>query len=216
MLKQLPVNLSAYFMRINAMVDFNNTTAKLVRYERINGKHNGFGGEHISVLYDSKNQLLGFANMTQDYVLDKQKCIAHDHAYRQAINFLRQFAPDIAPKNAPQEAFIKDDKMPASLSSDIDLHWIALHSDEQIKLNDRICQVGGMKVKMQLRSKPNQWMWVILNQKGQVCVFERNIQWDMVAKKRKSEKWLHDYNIPLNTDSETLIMTEKMYADFVN
>lgn len=187
----------------------------LLRFERADGKNNGFGGEHISILHDKNNTLLGFANMTQEYSLQTVRFDLDDkkHAYKTVLKFLSEFAADLELNHPPAFSEINFDAPFHSISKDIDLHWIECHDDEQINIDASSQAVGGLKIKMRMKAFSNQWMWVILNQTGKVCVFERNICWEMNKLQRQTEKWLHDYEEPLTTDSQHIILTQGKYRD---
>ena len=215
MLQQLSLELRQFSVCIDTLVPFNNKLVRLLRYEKNNNITRGFGGEHISLLLDN-TMLLGFARMTRDYRFTDKELFSKSNAYQQAMQFLQQAAPDLVTEKPPCWDNLVKHKFPQALSHELDIHWIDLHSDEIITIDNSKNCLGGMKVKMRLKNTSNQWAWVIVNQAGLPCVFERNICWNMVDKQRETEKWLHDYEKPLSTDSSNIVMNKTNYNHLIS
>ena len=169
--------------------------AILLRFERTDGKNSGYGGEHISIIYDTKHhRLLGFTRMQAE--LDNTSPVSHQKALTTALNFMKQHAPDLIEKNMAIPEIItlsSDERVEFKLGiklGQLNLNWIAGH-DEIIKADGAEKIVHGMKVKFQLPMQ-NLWAWVIVDKYGQVETFERNISWDMNSMQRNTQMWLHD------------------------
>ncbi|MDI4654988.1 hypothetical protein [Xanthobacter autotrophicus] len=68
---------------------------ELVRYERIDGRNAGIGGEHFSTVVDGTGRLKGFTRM--DLAVAGGQLPSRDEAREIAMSFLRQAAPDLLP-----------------------------------------------------------------------------------------------------------------------
>jgi hypothetical protein len=146
--------------------------ATLTRYERIDGRNAGFGGEHFSVVIADNGRLKGFVRIDLDLV--GRALPSKEDAQQIAMDFLQQQAPD--------------------LRTGMELHWIDTH-DEPLrvthdgKAKDLI--LTGMKVKMR-NTTDGRWFWVIVGADHKVMAFERDIHWISFPGRRGTEKWLHD------------------------
>lgn len=156
--------------RRSATVD--GETAELVRYERVDGRNAGFGGEHFSTLTASNGRLKGFARIDQDLV--GRDLPSREEAQAVAMDFLQKQAPDLLPG--------------------MKLSWIDPHDEPLRVIRDGRTEnltLKGMKVKMR-NTADGRWFWVIVGADRKVMVFERDIHWITFPGHRGTEKWLHD------------------------
>lgn len=143
--------------------------AVLARFERIDGRHAGPGGEHVSTVVDETGRLKGFTRMSADLL--GQTLPTETEARAVARRFLEAHAPD--------------------LLSGLEEHWIARHDEPlRVSRNGRTedATLSGMKVKMR-NTVDGRWFWVIVGADREAMVFERDIVW---RAGRVTEKWLHD------------------------
>ncbi|GAA0610921.1 hypothetical protein [Paenochrobactrum glaciei] len=156
--------------RRSATVD--GETAELVRYERVDGRNAGFGGEHFSTLTASNGRLKGFARIDLDLV--GHDLPSREEAQAVAMDFLQKQAPDLLPG--------------------MKLSWIDPHDEPLRVIRDGRTEnltLKGMKVKMR-NTADGRWFWVIVGADRKVMVFERDIHWITFPGHRGTEKWLHD------------------------
>lgn len=156
--------------RRSATVD--GETAELVRYERVDGRNAGFGGEHFSTLTASNGRLKGFARIDLDLV--GHHLPSREEAQAVAMDFLQKQAPDLLPG--------------------MKLSWIDPHDEPLRVIRDGRTEnltLKGMKVKMR-NTADGRWFWVIVGADRKVMVFERDIHWITFPGHRGTEKWLHD------------------------
>lgn len=146
--------------------------AELIRFERLDGRNAGLGGEHFSMVLDGRGRLKGFARLDADIVGGALP--SREEAQAIAMDFLKRQAPD--------------------LLAAFRLHWVAAH-DEPLRVtrNGRaeMLTLTGMKVKMR-NTVDGRWFWVIVGADRKVMVFERDIVWITFPGRRGTEKWLHD------------------------
>ncbi|WP_208723178.1 hypothetical protein [Corallococcus llansteffanensis] len=146
--------------------------ATLTRFERQDGRNAGLGGEHYSLVVDGAGLLKGFAHM--DVAYESDKLPSRERTQEIAMNFLKEFAPDLLPRMA--------------------ISWIEPHGEPvRVARQDRpeVTTVTGMKVKMR-NTEDGRWFWVIVGANERVMVFERDIVWINMPGHRQTEKWLHD------------------------
>lgn len=146
--------------------------ATLLRYERVDHRNGGLGGEHFSIVMDESGRLKGFTHM--DLALMGGTLPARERAREIALNFLREMAPDLLPRM--EVAWIKP--------HDETIHTMRNGQREAVTLT-------GMKVKAR-NLADGRWFWVIVGPNDKVMVFERDIVWITFPGRRKTEKWLHD------------------------
>ncbi|OHV76098.1 hypothetical protein LCM4573_14280 [Rhizobium sp. LCM 4573] len=142
--------------------------ARLVRYERADGRNSGFGGEHFSTVTDPSGRLKGFTRM--DLSLREGELPGEDEAQNIAMRFLGAHAPDLLPG--------------------LRISFIAPH-EETVQSAGRPVTLTGMKVKMR-NMADGRWFWVIVGSDREVMVFERDIVWADLQGRRLTEMWLHD------------------------
>lgn len=146
--------------------------AELVRYERLDGRNAGLGGEHFSTVIASSGRLKGFARIDPDLV--GRDLPSREQAQAIAMAFLQKQAPDL---------------LPGMKLSWIDPHDEPLRVTRDGKTED--LTLTGMKVKMR-NTADGLWFWVIVGADHNVMVFERDIHWISFPGHRGTEKWLHD------------------------
>jgi len=146
--------------------------AALVRYERIDKRNAGSGGEHFSTVIADDGVLKGFARIDLDLVGGVLP--SREEARGIAMDFLAIAAPDLLATHK--------------------VSWIEPH-DEPLRVTrngkTEDLTLTGMKVKMQ-NTADGRWMWVIVRADRQVMIFERDIVWISFPGHRGTEKWLHD------------------------
>jgi len=143
-------------------------TAWLLRLEREDGRNGGLGGEHVSWLVDGNGGLRGLTRMIAQP--DPDALPSGGEAREVATSFLQRHAPDLARA--------------------LELRWVDRH-DETVRADGADRRVSGMKVKCRNRDD-GRYFWVIVGPGGDVVTFERDIVWNTLARKRVTEKWLHD------------------------
>lgn len=142
--------------------------ARLVRYERADGRNSGLGGEHFSTVTDPSGKLKGFTRM--DLSLREGELPGEEEAQSIAMRFLGTHAPDLLPG--------------------LRISFIAPH-EETVESDGRPVTLTGMKVKMR-NTADGRWFWVIVGSDREVMVFERDIVWANLQGRRQTEMWLHD------------------------
>lgn len=170
-------SLSGYFAsthversRRNVVVD--GESVELVRYERMDKRNAGLGGEHFSTVVDGAGKLKGFSNMSLDMV--GKPLPKRERAQSIAMKFLGEFAPDLLLK--------------------MQISWIEPHDEPlSITRDGRTTEASltGMKVKAR-NLIDGRWFWVIVGPDERPMVFERDIVWITFPGHRRTEKWLHD------------------------
>jgi len=156
----------------NRKVTVDGEQVELIRYEREDGRSDGIGGEHFSLVLDELGKIKGFTRM--DAALAIGELPSRDDARVIAIDFLKQFTPD--------------------LLATMKLSWVEPHDEPiQVTRNGKTEKITltGMKVKMR-NTSDGLWFWVIVGSDRKVMVFERDIVWITFPGHRKTEKWLHD------------------------
>lgn len=153
-------------------IDVDGETAELTRYERVDGRNAGIGGEHFSAVITTDGRLKGFTRMSAD-LLDGD-LPSRDESQAIALRFLAEAAPDLLPT--------------------LRISWIEPH-DEPLRVTrdgrSETMTLTGMKVKMR-NTADGRWFWVIVGSDREVMVFERDIVWVSFPGHRQTERWLHD------------------------
>ncbi|GAA0923540.1 hypothetical protein [Nonomuraea longicatena] len=138
----------------------------VVRYER--GTRPTPGGEHITTVVDGEGTLLGYTRMTLDAATSSAPSDAA--AEKAAFAWMKRFVPEHA----------------AGLS----LQWVDRHDEEVRDRSGAKRTVSGAKVKS--RHDNGLYTWVIVDGKGAVITYERDIRWDGSQGRRATQMWLHD------------------------
>lgn len=168
----------------------------LLRFEKADQKNIVLDDEHISLLFDEKNNtIFGYMNLINNPL--NNDFIDHQTALNQAINFLRKNHIMSAQNELPV-LVVKNKTEPGSkmvfnnfsLSNNFELHWIGRHT-ETITVKGKIIEISGMKVKL-YNCLNNLWTWVIIDAQGNVIALECNIFWNFSKGKRETQLWLHD------------------------
>ncbi|MFD9901795.1 hypothetical protein [Mesorhizobium sp. NPDC059025] len=174
MLASLPIP-AGYGRVRDADIAVDGSPARLIRYERRDGRNPGLGGEHFSVVVDLSGKLKGFTRM--DMALRDGTLPSQEEARTIAMRFLSSHAPDLLPN--------------------LRISFIAPH-DEQVRVEGGPVTLPGMKVKMR-DTADGRWFWVIVGADREVMVFERDIVWANLQGRRTTELWLHDGWLVENT-----------------
>lgn len=165
----LPFALPAGFAPVAAAeVALDGQPARLLRYERADGRNAGLGGEHVSLVLGAEGRLLGYTRM--DATLAARPLPDEAAAEATAVAFLERAAPELVPVRR--------------------LSWVKPHA-ETVQAGGRALEVTGMKVKMR-NTADDTWFWVIVGPDEQIVTFERDIVWLSFPGRRQTEKWLHD------------------------
>lgn len=162
---------SGYTAVSSKKVSVDAVEATLVRYERVDGRNKGITGEHVSFVLDQAGRLKGFMRMDLDLV---GQLPSRDRANLVAVNFLREYAPDLIPN--------------------MEVSWIEPHEEivrDNTSGRHELKKLTGMKVKCH-NSSDGTWFWIIVGPAEQVITFERDIVWITFPGQRQTEKWLHD------------------------
>jgi hypothetical protein len=171
--------------------------AILIRFQSPKAHQPLWGEQHISLIYrKADQQLLGFTRMIAD--TQGLPPVKHQTALDSAIKWLKTISPELLPQKygaTPQLTPLKTNERMAfgsghHLSDQIQLHWIASHTEE-LTHNGQKQTIHGMKVKFFLLPL-NLWAWVIVDANGMVQTFEKNISWNMKKIQRETQMWLHD------------------------
>lgn len=163
---------AGYHIVVSQEVLVDGERAELSRYERLDGRNAGLGGEHFSTVIDEKGRLKGFARMDPDLAVGVLP--SPEEARATAMLFLKAAAPD--------------------LLGTLQISWIAPHDEPlRVRHGDRSerLTLTGMKVKMR-NTADGRWFWVIVGTDRKVMVFERDIVWVTFPGHRQTEQWLHD------------------------
>ncbi|MBD7961978.1 hypothetical protein [Comamonas avium] len=153
-------------------VSVDGQAAKLLRYERRDGRNAGLEGEHFSAVVAADGTLKGFANISLD--LAGKPLPTRQRSEQIAREFLQQTAPDLLPR--------------------MKISWIDPHDEPILVQRDGKSEtivLTGMKVKAR-NLADGRWFWVIVGSDEKPMVFERDIVWVTFPGHRKTEKWLHD------------------------
>ena len=169
--------------------------AILWRFERLDGKNSGLGGEHISILYDQDaKRLLGMTRMQAKGA--NSPLPSHQQALTAGLNFLKVVAPDLLTLECAIPDVIdlpvtdRIDFVPAVNLDNLHLHWIGAHN-ESLMADGKQIDVCGMKVKMQIPGD-ELYAWLVMDEQAEVQTFERTVSWDFAAMQRQTQMWLHD------------------------
>lgn len=155
-------------------------TVQLTRYERKDGRNKGIEGEHFSTVMAADGTLKGFANMSLD--LAGKPLPSRERTETIARNFLQSHAPDLLPR--------------------MEISWTRPHDEPiQAQRDGRIetVMLTGMKLKAR-NLADGRWFWVIVGSDAKAMVFERDIVWITFPGQRKTEKWLHDSWLKVQTE----------------
>jgi len=164
----LPEN---YILQTVQLRKQNTAEVWLFRYGKINGVHNGLGGEHFSfVVEKDTHTILGFTWMDQSLRSGSLPTPEETKAFAEALF----------------------NRIEPGMSGRLQNLWIDRH-DEEITITDELnkqakCIVPGMKYKCYCRES-NSYAWVIVGTGGRIVAFEQGIEW---RNGRVTEKWLHD------------------------
>ncbi len=166
-----------------------------LRFEKNDNAIEILGGEHVSFLIDlSLQRIIGLTKMWYDS--SNEDFISHQQALNKAVAFLCSVAPDLIPSeiNLPmlpvKSSGTKLDLVHKIKVGNIELHWIGSHI-ETIVVENRKIEIKGMKVKL-YHQPTNLWTWVVIDNKGEIITFERNVFWNFEKFKRGTQMWLHD------------------------
>lgn len=138
----------------------------VVRYER--GTARTLGGEHLTTVVDDEGTLLGYTRMTAD--TDTPAPPADRAAERAAFAWLARFVPDH--------------------TAGLTVQWVDRHDEEVRDRKGARHTVSGAKVKS--RHDNGLYTWVIVDGRGRVVTYERDIRWDGRERRRATHMWLHD------------------------
>ncbi|WP_189242125.1 hypothetical protein [Planobispora rosea] len=138
----------------------------VVRYEP--GTTRTLGGEHLTVVIDDEDTLLGYTRLTAE-AADRPRPQA-DQAERAAFEWLRGFAAEHA--------------------AGLDVQWVDRHDEEIRDRAGRRRVVTGTKVKT--RHSNGLYTWIIVGERETVLAYERDVRWDGEAGRRGTAMWLHD------------------------
>lgn len=141
----------------------NNKPITLYRFTKT-GELNLFG-EHFSVVIDEKNKLLGLMNLDNSF--QEKVDICENEIEAHCIKIFNKYYPGYYEQLT--NLWIKD-------------HTEVI-SDNNIKIN-----ITGKKFKC-FNKELNNYSWIIINSKGNLITFEKDILW---VDGRITEKWLHD------------------------
>lgn len=162
----------------------------IIVYQRYQQAKTNDDQEHLSAVVDLTNhQLLGLVRAERELNVDLP---THQQALQTAINFIKQFVPDLLDEvnNVPQviELAVEDRVVfdPPVKLGHLELHWIDQHA-ERIG-NDPL---NGMKVKWH-DPATGLWLWIIVNGHGEMITFEQQVSWDFNEGYRQTPMWLHD------------------------
>ncbi|MFI6288523.1 hypothetical protein ACIBCM_27885 [Streptomyces sp. NPDC051018] len=142
----------------------------VVRYER--GAQRTLGGEHITTVVDGRGTLLGYTRMTLDAASSSVSSdkAAEKAAEKAAFDWMERFVPEHA--------------------EGLDVQWVNRHDEEVRDQAGTEHTVSGAKVKS--RHDNGLYTWVIVNDKGEIITYERDIRWDDSEGRRGTQMWLHD------------------------
>lgn len=141
----------------------NNKPITLFRFTKT-GELNLFG-EHFSVVIDENNKLLGLMNL--------------DNSFQNSI--------EISEKEIESYCMKIYNKYYPGYFEQLKNLWIKDHT-EVISENNIKTNITGKKYKC-YNQKTDNYSWIIINSKGQLITFEKDIFWD---DGRVTEQWLHD------------------------
>ncbi|SDP02684.1 hypothetical protein SAMN04487905_101489 [Actinopolyspora xinjiangensis] len=126
------------------------------------------GGEHVSVVIDDEDSLLGYTRMTTTAA---HRPLPDDaDAERAAFEWLNGFAHEHAEK--------------------LTVQWIDRHDETIHDSAGTQYLISGAKVKT--RHSDGLYTWIIVDDRGEVITYERDIRWDRGAGRRGTEMWMHD------------------------
>jgi hypothetical protein len=163
---------SNYVKVHSCQVTVNGEQVTLTRFERKDGRNNGLGGEHFSVVVSKAGLLKGFTHIDLDY--SSGILPSRERAQEIALNFLHESAPDLLLR--------------------MKIHWINPHDETFCVIRNGVPEritLTGMKVKVK-DTGDGSWFWVIIGPNEHVVVFERDIVWVIFPGHRQTEKWLND------------------------
>ncbi len=160
-------------LRILDSVPFNDIELWRARFEYQDGRNNGLGGEHISVLYDKTGSLFGFTRMEARFAGGCPP--SHDEALSRAYSILGDYAGDIL--------------------EDLASVWIKPH-EQTLMIDDpgaasRALRIGGLKA-LFCNREDGRYTWVVFAGDGETLAFERDIKIDPLSGERLTQAWLHD------------------------
>ncbi|MGV9312867.1 hypothetical protein ACWDR0_11810 [Streptomyces sp. NPDC003691] len=138
----------------------------VVRYER--GAARTLGGEHLTTVVDGGGTLLGYTRMTPD--APGPGLPSDAAAEKAAFDWLKSFVPEHA--------------------DGLSVQWVARHDEKVRDRSGAERAVSGAKVKT--RHENGLYTWVIVDGRGEVVTYERDIRWDGAGNRRATAMWLHD------------------------
>ncbi|MFE0426313.1 hypothetical protein [Streptomyces sp. NPDC058953] len=143
-----------------------NRPVTVVRYERGTGRT--LGGEHITTVLDGEGTLLGYTRMTADATA--LPLPSDEAAEKAAFAWMGRFVPEH--------------------SAGLSVQWVDRHDEEVRDRAGARHTVSGAKVKS--RHENGLYTWVIVDDRGEVVTYERDIRWDAAGNRRATRMWLHD------------------------
>ncbi|MFF0446371.1 hypothetical protein ACFYT4_08120 [Streptomyces sp. NPDC004609] len=138
----------------------------VVRYER--GAQRTLGGEHITTVVDGEGTLFGYTRMAPDAAASSVP--SDETAEKAAFDWMERFVPEH--------------------SEGLSVQWVDRHDEEVRDRAGAKRTVSGAKVKS--RHDNGLYTWVIVDDKGEVITYERDIRWDDSQGRRGTQMWLHD------------------------
>lgn len=128
------------------------------------------GGEHVTTVLDDHATLLGYTRMVANPTTHADNLPDHDQAREQAMRWLNNHAP--------------------GYTDGLTVNWVDQHNETITDTTGAKRTISGIKIKTQHES--GLYAWVIVDARGQVLTYERDIRWDSAAGRRATQMWLHD------------------------
>lgn len=126
------------------------------------------GGPHLTIAMDEQRTLLGYTHLSLDVPSE----------------------PLVSPEIAREAAFYFLDAHDFSYADGLAITWIDRHDESITDSHGQIRIVSGIRVNAQHRA--GHYTWVVVDTNEQIMTYERDVEWDAVAGRRRTAMWLHD------------------------